>query len=78
MHAKFIAIVLLGLFVSALAWGAQQGGGSKGNSQRWPDKLNEGDSAPDFTLKSPDGKTSFTLSSFKGSKPVVLIVGSYT
>ena len=34
--------------------------------------------APDFTLKSPDGKTTITLSSFKGKKPVALIFGSFT
>lgn len=34
--------------------------------------------APDFTLKSPDGKTTITLSDFKDKKPVVLIFGSFT
>ena len=34
--------------------------------------------APDFTLKSPDGKMTFTLSEFKGKKPVALIFGSFT
>jgi hypothetical protein len=34
--------------------------------------------APDFTLKSPDGKTTITLSDFKGKKPVALIFGSFT
>jgi AhpC/TSA family/EF hand len=34
--------------------------------------------APDFTLKSPDGKTTITLSDFKGKKPVVLVFGSFT
>jgi hypothetical protein len=37
-----------------------------------------GDSAPDFSLKTLDGKATVTLSSFKGEKPVVLIFGSYT
>ena len=40
--------------------------------------LNVGDAAPDFSLKSQDGKSGVQLSSFKGSKPVVLIFGSYT
>ncbi len=44
----------------------------------WPDKLREGDAAVDFTLKSPDEKTSFQLSAFKAKKPVVLVFGSYT
>ena len=37
-----------------------------------------GAQAPDFTLKDKDGKTSVTLSSFAGAKPVALIFGSYT
>ena len=38
----------------------------------------EGVLAPDFTLSSPDGRETFTLSSFAGEKPVALIFGSYT
>ncbi|MBO0698543.1 MAG: hypothetical protein J2P46_09120 [Zavarzinella sp.] len=34
--------------------------------------------APDFTLKSPDGKRSVMLSDYRGKKPVVLIFGSFT
>jgi hypothetical protein len=34
--------------------------------------------APDFTLKSPDGQRSVTLSEYRGKKPVVLIFGSFT
>ena len=37
-----------------------------------------GDKAPDFTLKSPDGKQTVTLSKLIGKKPVVLVFGSYT
>ncbi|MDJ0974348.1 MAG: EF-hand domain-containing protein [Planctomycetota bacterium] len=37
-----------------------------------------GSPAPDFTLMDPEGKTSVTLSSFAGVKPVALIFGSYT
>ncbi|MGA8145012.1 MAG: hypothetical protein WB987_14085 [Candidatus Acidiferrales bacterium] len=37
-----------------------------------------GDMAPDFSLESPDHKTSFRLSSLRGDKPVVLVFGSYT
>ncbi len=37
-----------------------------------------GKPAPDFTLKSLDGKTQVTLSSFKGKRPVALVFGSYT
>ena len=37
-----------------------------------------GEQAPTFKLKSLDGKQSFDLAEFKGSKPVVLFFGSYT
>jgi Ca2+-binding EF-hand superfamily protein len=37
-----------------------------------------GDEAPDFELRSPDGKTAVKLSSFRGKKPVVLIFGCFT
>ncbi len=34
--------------------------------------------APDFTLKSPDGKKTISLHDYRGKKPVVLIFGSFT
>lgn len=40
--------------------------------------VNVGELAPDFSLESPDHKTSFRLSSLRGEKPVVLVFGSYT
>jgi hypothetical protein len=45
---------------------------------READRLQEGDLAPDFTLKSPDGKKTIRLSDFRGKKPVALVFGSYT
>jgi len=45
---------------------------------RFEDKLKPGDLAPDFELKSLDGKQTVRLSSFRGKKPVLLIFGSYT
>ena len=39
-------------------------------------KLDE--SAPDFTLKTNDGKAEITLSKLVGTKPVVLVFGSFT
>jgi len=42
------------------------------------DKLQQGNPAPDFNLKSVDGKRKVRLSSFQGKKPVALIFGSYT
>jgi cytochrome oxidase Cu insertion factor (SCO1/SenC/PrrC family) len=41
-------------------------------------KLKVGDVAPDFTLKTQDGKGEVKLSAFRGKKPVVLVFGSYT
>jgi hypothetical protein len=40
--------------------------------------LREGDMAPDFQLKSVDGKADVRLSNFRSKQPVVLIFGSYT
>jgi hypothetical protein len=37
-----------------------------------------GDMAPDFSLETPDHKSSVRLSSLRGEKPVVLVFGSYT
>jgi hypothetical protein len=37
-----------------------------------------GDMAPNFSLESPDHKSTFRLSSLRGEKPVVLVFGSYT
>jgi hypothetical protein len=41
-------------------------------------RLHAGDPAPDFSLPTLDHKATVTLSSFRGSKPVVLVFGSYT
>jgi hypothetical protein len=40
--------------------------------------LRVGDTAPDFTLPLLDHSGSVTVSSFRGTKPVVLVFGSYT
>ncbi len=40
--------------------------------------LHIGDMAPEFTLKTPDGSDTVSLSSFRGHKAVVLIFGSHT
>ena len=40
--------------------------------------VNVGDAAPDFTLGTLDKSGVARLSSFRGSKPVVLVFGSYT
>ena len=78
MRLSGVGLVLaLVCSVSACA-GQAEGGAGKGAAERWPDKVKEGEAAPDFTLKSPDEKTSFTLSAFKDKKPVVLVFGSFT
>ncbi|PYR72118.1 MAG: hypothetical protein DMF86_24485 [Acidobacteria bacterium] len=40
--------------------------------------LSAGDPAPDFTLPTHDHRERVTLSSFRGSSPVVLVFGRYT
>jgi len=41
-------------------------------------RLRMGDHAPEFTLPAADGKSTVSLASFHGQKPVVLVFGSYT
>jgi hypothetical protein len=41
-------------------------------------KVGLGEPAPNFTLPTLDKKSEVSLASFRGSKPVVLIFGSYT
>jgi hypothetical protein len=40
--------------------------------------VNVGDAAPDFALSTLDKSSIVRLSSFRGSKPVALVFGSYT
>ena len=44
---------------------------------RWGN-LRVGDPAPGFTLQAADRRSSVSLASFHGQKPVVLVFGSYT
>jgi thiol-disulfide isomerase/thioredoxin len=48
------------------------------SASRTPETIKAGAPAPDFSLTSPDGKNTITLSEFHGKQPVVLIFGSYT
>jgi hypothetical protein len=41
-------------------------------------RLKPGDPAPDFRLPTLDRKAAVQISSFRGSRPVVLVFGSYT
>ena len=56
----------------------QRPGGQRPGGRRPADKLKVGDEAPDFTLKTMDGKGEETLSAYAGKKPVALVFGSYT
>ncbi len=40
--------------------------------------LRPGDAAPNFALQTLDRQSTVRLSSFRGSRPVVLVFGSYT
>jgi thiol-disulfide isomerase/thioredoxin len=52
--------------------------GGPAQAGRHPETLRAGDTAPDFTLRSPDEKLTVHLAELRGVKPVVLIFGSYT
>lgn len=60
--------------------GGRPGGGRPGSGLPGTTSAatEEGKPAPDFTLKSLDGKREVQLSSFAGKRPVALIFGSYT
>ena len=40
--------------------------------------LKVGDAAPDFDLQTADKQSRVKLSNYRGSRPVVLVFGSYT
>ena len=62
--------------------GARPGGGRERPGSGLPGSTSgtaeEGQPAPDFKLKSLDGKREVQLSTFAGKRPVALIFGSYT
>ena len=53
------------------------GRGIKGDFRR-VDTVHVGDLAPDFKLRTLDGKRTVRLLAHRGQQPVVLIFGSYT
>ena len=77
MLRHFVFLIILSTTIPA--W-SQPPDARRGQQRRdrVPDMLVEGDVAPDFTLKSPDGKGEVSLSDFRGAKPVALVFGSYT
>lgn len=78
------SVALLGS--AALSVPAQDGGGKAGPGRgdrrgMRPEQgagVAVGSDAPDFTLKTVDGKVRWRLSAFEGKQPVGLIFGSYT
>ena len=57
----------------------QERRGRNRKRKRRPDNAPKiGQLAPDFKLKSLDGKSTTTLSDYRGKKPVILFFGSYT
>jgi hypothetical protein len=77
---RFAAVWLVTVFACLIASDtfAQRPDRRGRGRDRAPDKLKVGGSATDFALKSPDGKQTVQLSSFRGKRPVALVFGSYT
>lgn len=67
------AVILMAL--PAVAQYPRHSGNTPGRSQ---DSLQVGGLAPDFKLRTKDGKQQIQLSAFRGKRPIVLIFGSYT
>ena len=84
MRRKFAAMLLMVVCACLIAsdlfaqrpGGRGQRPGGRGRSRS--DTIKAGDKAPDFTLKSPDGKQTMRLSEYRGKRPVALVFGSYT
>ncbi len=76
-----LGLALLGLlFVGAAVWkiGPKNLIGMARYDQRREGDLKVGDAAPDIALVALDGKSEVRLRDHMGSKPLVLIFGSYT
>jgi len=72
------AVVLVVASPSAQRGQARQAPQAAGGLRPQQGSLRVGDLAPEFSLASPDGKTTATLSSFRGKSPVGLVFGSFT
>lgn len=53
-------------------------GGGRGRGRSDANRLLVGEKAPDFKLKSLDGKSQTHLNAIRSKKPVILFFGSYT
>ena len=80
---KIVAVLLLLLIMGCASNKIEPppllngGKGIPGDFRR-VDTVHEGDVAPDFKLKTLDGKRTMRLHAHRGQQPVVLIFGSYT
>ena len=71
-------LVLAAAAAAAIVIGPRNVIGMLRYDQRKPDSLKAGDAAPDVALVSLDGATPVALSSKLGTRPVVLVFGSFT
>ena len=71
-------LLIVAALLSTVSVVLAQREGRRPGDLRTPSRLKVGDPAPDFKLKTKEGKREVALSSFKGQRPVVLVFGSYT
>ena len=77
MKTLTTSVLIAALLAAVGAMQAQQRPSKRGD-MRMATRLQVGDTAPDFKLKTKDGSGEVQLSSFRGKKPVVLVFGSVT
>lgn len=70
-----VAVVATLVALPAVSQSPNRSGTIPGRSNQ---SLQVGEPAPDFNLRTKDGKMQVQLSSFRGKRPVVIIFGSYT
>lgn len=73
--AAAAAVVVILVALPAVSQSPNRSGTTPGRSNKSPQV---GEPAPDFNLRTKDGKMQVQLSSFRGKRPVVIILGSYT
>lgn len=87
MSKRWVRWTLPSMLVAAMTVSAmaQDEGDHSGRRRGMRDRMSRddgapkvGEEAPDFTLKSMDGKSETTLSDYNGKRPVMLFFGSYT
>lgn len=70
-----VAVVVILVALPAVSQSPNRSGTISGRSNKSPQV---GEPAPDFNLRTKDGKMQVQLSSFRGRRPAVIIFGSYT